>query len=123
VLDDSAMGCVEGAGGGVAEICVDGCGLELLRRRFGDLSSPFQMEVAGYRLEGRLGRLSSYFYNRDRCNAIGSLWRLPDFDHRQNNGLENTSSYRGGFVAMKSRWFKEEQKKSRYVRILLVLCP
>jgi hypothetical protein len=79
------MGCVGGDGGGVAEICVDGCGLELFRRRFGDLSSPFQMEVAGYRLEGRLGRRSSYFYNGDRCNAVGSLWRLRDFDHRQNN--------------------------------------
>jgi hypothetical protein len=79
------MGCVEGAGGGVVEICVGGCGLELLRRRFGDLSLPFQMEVAGYRLEGRLGRRYSCFYDGDRCDAIGSFWRLCDFDYRQNN--------------------------------------
>jgi hypothetical protein len=84
VLDDSAMGCVEGVGGGAVEICdAVGLELELLRRRFGDLSLLSQMEVASYRLEGRLGRPYSCFYDRDRCDAIGSFRRLFDFDYRR----------------------------------------
>ena len=84
VLDDSAIGCVEGVGGGAVEIYdAVGLELELLRRRFGDLSLLSQMEVAGYRLEGRLGRPYSCFYGRDRCDAIGSFGRSFDFDYRQ----------------------------------------
>jgi hypothetical protein len=79
------MGCVEGVGGGAVEICVGGVELGLLRRRFGDLSLPFRMEVAGYRLEGRLGELYPCFDGRDRCDAIGSFWRFCDFDRRQNS--------------------------------------
>ena len=56
VLADSAMRCVEEIGSRAVEICVGGGGLELLRRRFGDLTLSFRMEVAGYRLEGWLAQ-------------------------------------------------------------------
>jgi hypothetical protein len=84
VLDDSAIGCAVEVGGGAVEIWdAGGRELELLRRRFGDLSLLSQTEVAGYRLEGRLGRPYSCFYDRDRCDAIGSFGRLFDFDYRR----------------------------------------
>lgn len=51
VLVDSAMGCVEGVGSRAVEICEGGVGLELLERRFGDLTLSLQIEVASYRLE------------------------------------------------------------------------
>ena len=41
VLADSAMGCVEGVGSRAVEICEGGVGLELLERRFGDLTLFF----------------------------------------------------------------------------------
>ena len=47
VLADSAMRFVEEIGSRAVEICVGGCGLELLGRRFGDLTLSLQMEVGG----------------------------------------------------------------------------